>query len=78
MPEPPTVLRTVRLQLGDVLVELRALIGGEDVTHLGDPRVEALLHLGAAGAEAGGVTTLAARTRGSFHDGQPPTVPRTV
>src|SRR6185369_5217350 len=61
-----TVLRTMRLQLGDVLVELRALVVRQDVAHLGDTGVEALLHLGAPGAEAGGVTGLATLTLGTL------------
>src|SRR3954462_12599078 len=53
----------MRLPLGDVLVELCALIRREDLAHRGDALLEPLLHLGATCGEAGGVAALAARTR---------------
>jgi hypothetical protein len=51
------------LHLRHVLVELRALFGGEDLAYGGDPLVESLLHLGATSGHASGIAALAAGTR---------------
>ena len=59
--ELPPFFRSPRLHVRHVLVELGALIGREDVAHVGDALLEALLELGAACGHAGRVTALALR-----------------
>src|SRR5215218_9728440 len=56
------VLRALRLEVCHVLVELDALIGGQDLAYRGDPLLEALLEFGATRGHAGGVAALTPRT----------------